>query len=343
MAASVFGDIPFTEAATEAWTTPALDAPGGCLRRRSGPPRRRHRGPGQRRGVGPRRGGHELRRRPARWTAVAHTLKARFHLHWAEANGDAEYQAASGRGRAGHRLARRQLEGHPQHRGHRAEPLVPVHAGPLGLHLGSGDYLLPLMDGGRRPALSRSTSATASGAYVARDSALSPTGYGAADFDFPIVSCAENAFIIGGGRVQRRRRGRRAMAAAQDGARVSGGRGRRRSLRRRRPPSTRPHGQRAARRDHDQKYTALFLNMEVWNDYKRTCRPAITERAGGMPGRLYYGQAERQSNPNIPDAGAAAHTQRQRPQPLLTACQEAGPTGRSTCGWAGRPRSWRSP
>ena len=28
-----------------------------------------------------------------------------------------------------------------------------------------------------------------------RDSELSPAGYGAADFDLPIVSCAENAYI----------------------------------------------------------------------------------------------------------------------------------------------------
>ena len=51
----------------------------------------------------------------------------------------------------------------------------------------------------------------------------------------------------------------------------------------------------------DQKYIALFLNAEVYNDYKRTCLPAITERAGGMPGRLFYGQDERQSNSNIPE------------------------------------------
>ena len=51
----------------------------------------------------------------------------------------------------------------------------------------------------------------------------------------------------------------------------------------------------------DQKYIALFLNAEAYNDYKRTCLPAITERPGGMPGRLFYGQDERQSNTNMPE------------------------------------------
>ena len=41
--------------------------------------------------------------------------------------------------------------------------------------------------------------------------------------------------------------------------------------------------------------------MEVWNDYKRTCLRRRSPSAGGMPGRLYYGQAERQSNTNIPE------------------------------------------
>jgi len=54
----------------------------------------------------------------------------------------------------------------------------------------------------------------------------------------------------------------------------------------------------------DQKYIALFLNAEVYNDYKRTCLPAITENTGGMPGRLFYGQDERQSNTNVPEPGA---------------------------------------
>ena len=49
-----------------------------------------------------------------------------------------------------------------------------------------------------------------------------------------------------------------------------------------------------------EKYVTLFQNTEVWNDWKRTCTPRISQRPGGVPGRLYYGQRERQSNTNIP-------------------------------------------
>ena len=53
-----------------------------------------------------------------------------------------------------------------------------------------------------------------------------------------------------------------------------------------------------------QKYIAMYLNPEAFNDYKRTCMPtAIVERAGGMPGRLFYSEQERRTNPNVPATG----------------------------------------
>ena len=52
-----------------------------------------------------------------------------------------------------------------------------------------------------------------------------------------------------------------------------------------------------------EKYIALFQNIEVWNDWKRTCIPALTPAAGtvgGIPARLLYAQSERNTNTNIP-------------------------------------------
>jgi hypothetical protein len=51
-----------------------------------------------------------------------------------------------------------------------------------------------------------------------------------------------------------------------------------------------------------EKYIALFQNIEVWNDYKRTCVPTLAryQTATETPGRLPYGSAERTNNPNIP-------------------------------------------
>jgi hypothetical protein len=55
----------------------------------------------------------------------------------------------------------------------------------------------------------------------------------------------------------------------------------------------------------EEKYVAMFQNIEVWNDYKRTCYPAITPVANTafanvVPGRLYYGTTEQQANTHIP-------------------------------------------
>jgi starch-binding outer membrane protein, SusD/RagB family len=51
-----------------------------------------------------------------------------------------------------------------------------------------------------------------------------------------------------------------------------------------------------------EKYIAQFQNIDVWNDYKRTCIPTLAryQTAAEIPGRLPYSSAERGANPNIP-------------------------------------------
>jgi hypothetical protein len=52
-----------------------------------------------------------------------------------------------------------------------------------------------------------------------------------------------------------------------------------------------------------EKYITTFENPEAWNDYKRTCLPALKAAAGksAIPARFYYPQAETQTNKNAPD------------------------------------------
>ena len=54
----------------------------------------------------------------------------------------------------------------------------------------------------------------------------------------------------------------------------------------------------------NEKYIALFQNIETWNDYKRTCLPVMhpARSRAAIPGRLYYGQTEEQTNPNTPSS-----------------------------------------
>jgi hypothetical protein len=55
----------------------------------------------------------------------------------------------------------------------------------------------------------------------------------------------------------------------------------------------------------EEKYVAMFQNIEVWNDYKRSCYPALAAVPTGafanrIPGRLFYGTSEANANPNVP-------------------------------------------
>ncbi len=56
-----------------------------------------------------------------------------------------------------------------------------------------------------------------------------------------------------------------------------------------------------------EKYVSLFQNMEVWNDYKRTCYPNLvpTDGSNYVPARLLYSGSERAANPNIPSPSQA--------------------------------------
>ena len=67
-----------------------------------------------------------------------------------------------------------------------------------------------------------------------------------------------------------------------------------------------------------EKYVTLYQNIEVWNDYRRMCRPALTPflQADGaspvwrnkIPGRLYYSGSEMNVNPNIPSPSTQTTT-----------------------------------
>jgi len=67
----------------------------------------------------------------------------------------------------------------------------------------------------------------------------------------------------------------------------------------------------------EEKYINLFQNVETWNDFKRTCFPRLvpTNTAFSViPGRVPYWDTEKQTNPNIPAE-----------QPLTTARNENDP------------------
>jgi hypothetical protein len=62
-----------------------------------------------------------------------------------------------------------------------------------------------------------------------------------------------------------------------------------------------------------EKYITMFQQVEVWNDWKRTCIPALSKITTGspnplfpgIPARIYYGLTEQQTNHNVPAPGTA--------------------------------------
>ena len=237
----------------------------------------------------------------ASWTAVANTLKARFQMHWAEVNGAAAYTAARTAALAGVQTTAGNWEsqfGTSQTETNLWTQFLVDRSG----YVASGDFLVPFMVANNDPRISIYFDEASAGVYTSRVSNLAEAGFGAASYDLPIVSCSENFFILAeaeynvGTEAAARTAARSAAAceeaehglAADDLGSVTGFAG---------------AGAALLQEIMEQKYIALFLNPEAYNDYKRTCLPAITERASGMPGRLFYSSQERQSNPNVPNTG----------------------------------------
>lgn len=263
------------------------------------------------------------------WIATANTLKARFYMHWVEAQragGAAAGQAqtacggncidkaeaaanvglasASNDWRAGHSSASTESSIWYQFFDERSGYIV------------AGGYLVNLLKdttviGTTDPRLPLYFSRVGGefvgqpvGVVTGGTSVLAEPGAGARDYAVPIVTCAENQFILAevnyyqGEPAAARdafRAGVRCAAAMHgiaDGALLTT------SLNNRVNAAT---GAALLSEIMTQKYIALFQNIEVYNDYKRTCLPDIpTYQNQDVPGRLLYSQQERQTNPNIP-------------------------------------------
>ncbi len=303
MAASFWGDIPYSEAADPAIETPGLDdqaevyaAVQNLLSEAIG----ELAGDG-----GPGAVDFSFGGDAAAWKAAAHTLKARFHMHWAEsdpsryaqaiAEAEQGIQDAAGNWEAIHSTSA--FENNIWHQ----------FARDRSGYISSGDHLLPMMRDASDPRISAYFTEVPDGGYLAPfesgaspASQISETGRAAPDANFPLVTCAENAYILAeahfmtGSEADARSAAQDAVACQEDhyGVDLSGARDTIGGL----------AGQALLDAIMDQKYIAQFLNSDVWNDYKRTCLPDLEPRAGGVPGRFFYGLTERQTNPdNIPE------------------------------------------
>jgi hypothetical protein len=276
----------------------------------------------------------------ARWIAAAHTLKARLHLHWAEsdparynaalteaqqgiqdASGDwlALHSSASTENQMWYQFVRDRgdyissakflvdlMRFRPEYAAAGGDPRMPYY-----FSSGTGNFADTIIGSqvGNPPGdPSNDASELACGPNV--DAGCQGWGWGAPDFSFPIMTCAENNFIIAeaqsvaGNDAAARTALDDALACAEDrfanfGATID--------LSAYMSTNDALSGTDLFNEIMDQKYMALFLNRNVWSDYKRTCRPTITPfdyPNQVVPGRFLYSQAERQTNENIPEPDA---------------------------------------
>jgi len=265
----------------------------------------------------------------ARWTRAAWTLKARYYMHTAESLGVPAYTAAiaaalngitdpSGAGdlRSFHTRVTAERNMWSQFQ---------LSSG-FGTDLEAGKPLVDYMNARNDPRRAAYFCLNALGGYGGDDFniAVNPDsisnfaclpGRFAPDARIPYVSYAENELIL-------------AEAYATTGDTASARSHLNAELATVPLPAVASGLSAAALRDTImmEKYVAMFQNIETINDYRRTCIPAITPVSNGqgfthVPGRLFYPQAERNANTNIPDPSIQLSTRGFRNKGDVHACQ----------------------
>lgn len=248
----------------------------------------------------------------ARWIELAHTLKARFYLHWAEVD-PANFDRALAEARQGISSP--------------ANDFTTIHTSTSteqnmwyqffrdrDTYMRAGRFMVNLLQQRNDPRLALYFSPNQQGEFVgaapaeavqSEHSLLSATR-AAPGFDQPMVTWAETQLIIAEAAFQTGDAG--AARSALNAVRadlglpaIGGG----------------VTGQPLLEAIMIEKYISLFQNPEAWNDYKRTCLPQLTPAAGrtALPGRLLYGVDERNANPNIPPPSAQPARNANDPNP----------------------------
>jgi len=245
-----------------------------------------------------------------KWIAAAHTLKARFFMHTAEVSGATAYTAAIAEATLG--ISDTADDFRTFHGSGTGEGNIWVQfsSSTFGQDVVAGKHLVDVMLARSDPRLAQYFDQNSVGGYGGQDvnspvpsaqvSALGGTRHDIL-FRQPLLTFQENQLILaeathaGGNDV--------ASLAHLDSARAVV------------PLSPLVGITGTALLDSimTEKYVALFQNIEPYNDYRRTCRPVLTpfpttEFSNRIPGRLFYGLAEENANPNIPAPSAQLST-----------------------------------
>jgi hypothetical protein len=244
----------------------------------------------------------------ARWIRATNTLKARYHLHLAERNGNSAYQAALAAATNGineaPQNATQAMHGQApgdfrSFHGSTLDQDANIWASFLNSRqdLVAGHTLVQMLKDRNDPRLAAYFNPNGAGQFVGNNQNNVAVGTGGASvinttvrraftFRQPLVTWAENELILA--ETKFRLQGAAAALPHVNNVRVAVGMA--------------PLGSVTLNDVLTEKYIAMYQNIEVWNDWKRTCFPVLTPfgTAAEIPGRLPYSSAERTANPNIP-------------------------------------------
>jgi starch-binding outer membrane protein, SusD/RagB family len=243
-----------------------------------------------------------------RWIRAANTLKARFYLHLVERNGNAAYQQALTAAQNG--INEAPANATQAINGQAPGDFRSFHGSTLDQDANiwyeflnsrqdivAGNTLIQLLQSRADPRLSAYFDPNSAGNFRGMDQNAAVVGGGAASvinasvrraptFRQPLVTWAENQLIQAEAQFQLN--GAAAALPFVNAVRTAVG-----------LPAL---GAVTFQDVMTEKYIAMFQNIEVWSDWKRTCIPTLTPfgSATEVPGRLPYGSAERVANPNLP-------------------------------------------
>lgn len=230
------------------------------------------------------------------WIEVANTLSARFHLHWAGVD-PTRYQQAYDAAQEG--ISSPENNFVAQHSSTAGEENIwfQFHVRERDAYMRGGEFLINLLQERDDPRLEEYFATGANGEFVG---AAPASGFTDASrlsaeradpgFDQPLVTWAENQLIMAEAAANGAGGGEGEALELLNEVRAEAG-----------LDAVSASGDELLEEILTEKYIATFQTLEPWNDYKRTCFPEIEPIAGeGVPGRLLYGEAERNVNPNIP-------------------------------------------
>ena len=267
----------------------------------------------------------------SRWIAAARTMKARFYLHLVERNGNAAYTLALAQANQG--INEAPTSATQAIHGQAPGDFRTYHGGTLdvdgniwaefltarGGDLAASNFMIQLLNTRADPRLNQYFTANSNGAFIGLDQNNALVGPGPASqinlatrrqltFRQPVLTWAENQLIRA--EAEFALNGSAAALPFVNAVRTAVGLG---AL----------PGPITLQDVMQEKYIVQYQNIDVWNDFKRTCYPTLTRygTATEIPGRLPYASGERNANPNIP----------------LPSAYPAGTTGSSAL------RNWNDP